>query len=474
MVKYKCDFYNECYKNHFAFQGKFYYTKAIHYIFIGVFFMECELFKRIVSRMQNAFCYNKIIYNNKGQAIDYEIIYANKAYEELTGLKRDYIVGKRASELKYNEFIVLNLLTKLNNIVQHGIEDKIEQYFDVWKRWYSIDVFSPEEHCFGLLYTDITDMKNLTSTLAEQKEVMKQITENLEEITFLMDIQNKSVIYASTSAERLTGISVKEFYTNHHLWTKCIVEEDKDRVIKGLLMENLLNHFNKYPSYIDEFRIIDCNGKLKWVRIKCMLIRDEENRPQRLVGIIQETTNEKQDKLEIIRAKNKAEKLAMFDYLTRTYNRRAFFIRAREEYSRAKRLKKPVAVILTDLDKFKQVNDKYGHDAGDLVLKNFSKIIKRSVRKYDVVARFGGEEFVILLNGIDKHSAYKKAEELRRIIESTKIYSKKLDSHLKYTASFGVAAVEEAGKYSLDELISKADMALYKAKNNGRNRVESI
>jgi len=454
--------------------GKIYYAKVIYYISIGVFFMEGELFKRIVSRMQNAFCYNKIVYNNLGQAIDYEIIYVNKAYEELTGLKKDNIIGKRASELIDNEFIVLNLLCKLNNIVKHGIEDKIEQYFEVWGRWYSIDVFSPEEFCFGLLYTDITDMKNLTSTLAEQKEVMKQITENLEEITFLMDITNKSVIYASTSAEKLTGISVQEFYNNHHLWTKCIVEEDKNRVIRGLNMENLLNHFNRHLSYVDEFRIIDCTGKLKWVRIKCMPIRDEENQPHRLVGIIQDTTNEKQDKLEIIRAKNKAEKLAMFDYLTSTYNRRAFFSRAREEYSRAKRLKKPIAVILTDLDKFKQVNDKYGHDVGDLVLKNFSRTIKSSVRKYDVVARFGGEEFVILLNGADLHSAYKKAEELRRTIESTKIYSKRLDNHLKYTASFGVAAVEQAGQYSLEELISKADMALYKAKNNGRNRVESI
>ncbi|MCX7951087.1 MAG: sensor domain-containing diguanylate cyclase, partial [Clostridiales bacterium] len=298
--------------------------------------------------------------------------------------------------------------------------------------------------------------------------------ENLEEITFLMDIKTKSVIYASTSAERLTGISVEKFYSNHYIWTQCILEEDKSRVIKGLMMENLLNHFSRFPSYVDDFRIIDCEGKLKWVRIKCMPIRDENNIPQRLVGIIQDTTNEKQDKIEIMRAKNKAEKLAMFDYLTRTYNRRAFFLRAREEYSRAKRQNKPVAVILTDLDKFKQVNDTYGHDVGDLVLKNFSRIIKNSIRKYDVVARFGGEEFVILLSGVDMQSAYKKAEQLRRQIETTAVYTKKLDNHIRYTASFGVAAINEVGKYSLEELISKADMALYKAKNNGRNRVEFV
>lgn len=131
-------------------------------------------------------------------------------------------------------------------------------------------------------------------------------------------------------------------------------------------------------------------------------------------------------------------------------------------------------MILTDLDKFKQVNDTYGHDVGDLVLKNFSRIIKNSIRKYDVVARFGGEEFVILLSGVDIQSAYKKAEQLRRQIESTVVFTKKIDNHIRYTASFGVAAINEAGKYSLEELISKADMALYKAKNNGRNRVEFV
>ncbi|WDC84712.1 GGDEF domain-containing protein [Caloramator sp. mosi_1] len=164
----------------------------------------------------------------------------------------------------------------------------------------------------------------------------------------------------------------------------------------------------------------------------------------------------------------------MFDYLTRVYNRRAFFVRAREEFSRAKRMEKPVSVILTDLDKFKFINDTYGHDVGDLVLKSFSKTIKRAVRKYDVVARFGGEEFVILLSGADLEDAYRKAENLRREIEQNKVYSKKLNLYINYTASFGVSALEPRKELSLEDLITNADRALYKAKNSGRNRVECL
>ncbi|WDC84714.1 PAS domain S-box protein [Caloramator sp. mosi_1] len=72
--------------------------------------MEGELFRRIVSRMQNALAYNKIVYNDNGQAIDYEYIYVNKAFEELTGLKREYIIGKRASEIKENQFVINNYI----------------------------------------------------------------------------------------------------------------------------------------------------------------------------------------------------------------------------------------------------------------------------------------------------------------------------------------------------------------------------
>jgi diguanylate cyclase (GGDEF)-like protein/PAS domain S-box-containing protein len=423
--------------------------------------------------MQNALAYHRIVYEN-GQAIDYEFVYVNKAFEELTGLKKDYIIGKRASEIKDNQFVVCNKLKLFSEVATNGTEDKIEQYFDVWKRWYSIDVFSPEQGHFGLLFTDITDIKNLTSSLSEQKEVMKQITENLEEITFLMDVKTKGIIYTSNSAEKFTGIPIEAFYADSNIWLSCIYSEDRDRVINRLQLIKLIDYFRYYNTYIEEFRAVDCKKQMKWVRLKCMPIKNEYNEPTRIVGIIQDITKEKNDRNEIIKAKQKAEKLAMFDYLTRVYNRRAFFVRAREEFSRAKRLKKPVAVILTDLDKFKTINDTYGHDVGDLVLKDFSKTIKSAVRKYDVVARFGGEEFVILLSGVDLEDAYRKAENLRRVIEQNRVYSKKFNLHINYTASFGVASFEPRKDLALEDLITNADRALYKAKNSGRNRVECL
>ncbi|WDC84713.1 PAS domain-containing protein [Caloramator sp. mosi_1] len=155
-----------------------------------------------------------------------------------------------------------------------GTEDKIEQYFEVWKRWYSIDVFSPEQGYFALLYTDITDIKNLTSNLSEQREVMKQITENLEEITFLMDVKTKGIVYTSNSAEKFTGISIENFYRDSNLWLTCIYEEDRDRVISRIELVKLIEYFRYYNTYMDEFRAIDSKRQIRWVRLKCMPIRE--------------------------------------------------------------------------------------------------------------------------------------------------------------------------------------------------------
>lgn len=254
--------------------------------------MEGEFFRRIVSRMQNALAYHRIVYEN-GQAIDYEFVYVNKAFEELTGLKKDYIIGKRASEIKDNQFVVCNKLKLFSEVATNGTEDKIEQYFDVWKRWYSIDVFSPEQGHFGLLFTDITDIKNLTSSLSEQKEVMKQITENLEEITFLMDVKTKGIIYTSNSAEKFTGIPIEAFYADSNIWLSCIYSEDRDRVINRLQLIKLIDYFRYYNTYIEEFRAVDCKKQMKWVRLKCMPIKNEYNEPTRIVGIIQDITKEK-------------------------------------------------------------------------------------------------------------------------------------------------------------------------------------
>ena len=154
------------------------------------------------------------------------------------------------------------------------------------------------------------------------------------------------------------------------------------------------------------------------------------------------------------------------DYMTGAYNRRYFFEVAEALYLRAKRKHTKLAVIMIDIDDFKTINDTYGHDNGDLAIIKVRKVLERNLRKYDLFARFGGEEFCILLDDISKEDVEKLFEKIRKDFEETKIISG--DVIIQYTVSFGIAYGMMS---SIEKLIKVADDALYASKQNGKNQV---
>ena len=159
-------------------------------------------------------------------------------------------------------------------------------------------------------------------------------------------------------------------------------------------------------------------------------------------------------------------KQAITDPLTGIYNRRYFEDNIVKEAERALRLKQPFSLIAMDLDYLKKINDTYGHQYGDLAIKTIANVLKKEARSIDIPARIGGEEFDLLLAGVDSKGACIAAERIRKSIES-----QVLDTIGGVTASIGVATFLEHSD-RIDELIELADQAMYKAKLNGRNRVE--
>jgi len=156
--------------------------------------------------------------------------------------------------------------------------------------------------------------------------------------------------------------------------------------------------------------------------------------------------------------------LAMRDGLTSLYNRHFLFDEARRLLSKAKRNREDMSVIMLDIDHFKLINDQYGHQVGDDVLKAIANELKISTRNEDIAARYGGEEFVILLTNCNSSKAEEKAENLRGSIE-------KLEPNgLKVTSSFGIVELN-IKHINFDDILKDADDALYEAKNGGRNRV---
>jgi len=161
---------------------------------------------------------------------------------------------------------------------------------------------------------------------------------------------------------------------------------------------------------------------------------------------------------------------ATHDPLTKMLNRRAITDILEREVSRAYRYKKPVSLLMLDLDHFKKVNDNYGHLTGDEVLCKVSIRISSVVRDYDSLGRYGGEEFVVVLPNCDSTEGLNVAERIRRCVEETPIKTKR--RMITITISVGVAVFTAGEKIAGRVLIHAADSALYRAKNSGRNRVE--
>ena len=160
--------------------------------------------------------------------------------------------------------------------------------------------------------------------------------------------------------------------------------------------------------------------------------------------------------------------MATTDPLTSLLNRRAFMPLVQQEQARAQRSQAPFSVILADLDKFKRVNDTWGHESGDTVLQQTAKLLKSCLRHQDALCRWGGEEFLILLPETDADGAMKVAEKCRLHMEQMPITLS--DTAITQTISLGVAMSD--GTEEVDHLVSRADAALYLAKENGRNRAE--
>jgi two-component system cell cycle response regulator len=162
--------------------------------------------------------------------------------------------------------------------------------------------------------------------------------------------------------------------------------------------------------------------------------------------------------------------LAVTDALTGLNNRRYLDNHLKILFNRAAARSRPLSICLMDIDRFKSVNDTYGHDAGDDVLREFASRIRSTVRGADLACRYGGEEFVVVMPDTDATASAAVAERLRAIIEKTPFVLKNAGTAIELTASFGLSC-STGDADTPEQLLKQADQALYKAKADGRNRV---
>ncbi len=208
------------------------------------------------------------------------------------------------------------------------------------------------------------------------------------------------------------------------------------------------------------------NGGRLWVSISGSPITDDDGRFVGYRGASMDVT-------EATEAKIKLEQMALHDALTGLANRRKFLDHFESARARLERHGQPVSLLALDIDHFKRINDEYGHPAGDEVLVAIARVLERNVRRTDLVARFGGEEFMVLLPDSSIAGAAEAAEKLRAALEAEPIEVETAGRRetLAVTISIGVAVLTRESPSSFDDLVGRADQALYAAKLAGRNRV---
>jgi diguanylate cyclase (GGDEF)-like protein len=172
----------------------------------------------------------------------------------------------------------------------------------------------------------------------------------------------------------------------------------------------------------------------------------------------------------MVRYQGYIEEMASTDNLSGLLNRHAFNILMTKLMSEYRREPRPLSVLMVDIDHFKSINDRHGHQTGDIVLKAIADRLKGGLRDSDLAVRWGGEEFLLVLKGCTREEAERIAENLRAVVMATPIQA--LGQDILATVSLGVS--EYDGKETTDHLVDRVDQALYRAKTAGRNRVEAV
>lgn len=195
---------------------------------------------------------------------------------------------------------------------------------------------------------------------------------------------------------------------------------------------------------------------------------------QNIQSIIESFDIPDDNKFDVIRKINfmytQTKQLSITDALTNLYNRRYFETTFAREFARAKRYNSQLSLVVVDIDWFKKINDTYGHSCGDYVLRELSWLMAENFRQTDIIFRYGGEEFVILLTETDGNSAIIPVERLRRAVEDNKFKFKGVE--LNVTISAGISSDKDVNEVS--QMFDNADKALYQAKEEGRNRVRTF
>ncbi len=305
------------------------------------------------------------------------------------------------------------------------------------------------------LHQEIAERKRAETAMKKSENKYRTIFENVQDIFYqtdmhgnITDISPSITKYTGYSREELIGKPVASVYFNL---------EDRDKILE------MTRETGEVIDY--EIVIKAKNDRQVQMSLHAHFLHDVEGNPAGVEGVMRDITERKQVAAQLKQLNERLSRQATTDPLTRVANRLKFNDVLNTEIRRATRFNTSLSLVMFDVDDFKKINDSYGHHVGDNVLRELAALVAQNVRINDLFARWGGEEFMIMVTNTPIDHVRHYAEKLRLIIEK---HDFPCDHHV--TCSFGVAhlGIDENN----DRFIQKADIALYRAKGQGRNRVE--
>ena len=325
--------------------------------------------------------------------------------------------------------------------------------------WSSRRFFDDNSNLVGsvAIGSDVTERRLAEQTLAQRERQLTTLMDNLPGMAYrcLYD-EFWTMKFVSSGCQELTGYRPDELVDNRVVAFAALINPDHD----DLILQTVEQAIGAAEPFSVEYQITRQSGERIWVWERGRGV--EVDGRLMLEGIILEITDRKRLEQELSR-------LATHDPLTGLYNRREISRILDEEVQRAQRYDRHLAVLWIDLDRFKHVNDDYGHAAGDRVLLALCQRLRDNIRAVDAIGRYGGEEFMVLLPEMDSEEARETAERLRALVADQPLALDR-DQSLALTISIGVAVYPHHG-ITVDELCDAADKAMYQAKRAGRNQV---
>jgi len=389
---------------------------------------------------------------------DMTISIANPEFEKLSGYSREEIEGRK----KWTEFGDTEDLKRMKEY--HAIRRSKEGEVPTEYEFRFIDKQGNVKNIFlktGMIpgtkrsvasLMDITERKQAEAVLRESEELLTSYLENAPEGIYMNGLEG-TFLYGNRMCEEIIGYRREELIGKNLLELNLLSENSFDKAVQ-LLQANMEGK----PTGPDEIELISKEGRLIPVEINTSVV---QRMGQKIVlAFIRDITERKQ-------AEEKIQQMAYHDSLTGLPNRKLFSDRSSIALTQAQRNKKEVGIAMLDLDNFKDVNDTLGHDVGDLLLKATAERLTAALRKGDTVARFGGDEFALILP--DLKAVEDAIQVAQKIVDS---FRKPflIDTHqLMVTTSIGIAVYPDDG---VDEstLLKNADIAMYQAKQAGRDR----